>query len=76
MAGVAEQEWLQRCGKKVGYLKLLARWCELRLLTLGHPVPYPPSDPRREELRRQDEVIRRLQAALIAAGVEIPAAVA
>ena len=72
LAGCAEDAWLKRVGSKIGYLKQLARWAELRLITLGHPVPYLPLDPRRIELRRQLKVIERLHAALRAAGVPIP----
>lgn len=71
-AGVAEDIWLKRAGKKLGYLKISAKWVELRMLHLELPVPYLPSDPRQEELRRKDAVIRRLHAALHAAGVAIP----
>lgn len=71
-AGVAEDIWLKRAGKKLGYLKISAKWVELRMLALELPVPYLPSDPRQEELRRKDAVIRRLHAAMHAAGVPIP----
>ena len=71
-AHVAGEDWLQRVGRKVGYLKMAARWIELRMITLGLPVPYLPSDPRQEELRRQRAVIDRLHKALVAAGVAIP----
>lgn len=71
-AGVAEEAWLQRVGKKVGYLRMCSRWAELRMLALELPVPYLPSDPRMEELRRQADTIKRLHRALEEAGVPIP----
>ncbi len=71
-AGIAEAGWLQRAGKKVGVMRMASRWAELRLIALDLPVPYLPSDPRREELRRSAEVIRRLLKALDEAGVARP----
>lgn len=72
VAGVGEAAWRQRAGKKIGHLRMAARWCELRLLSLDLPVPYLPRDPRQEELRRAHARIDVLLKAMRAAGVEIP----
>jgi len=72
-AECAELGWLKRTGGKIAALKMAARWVEFRMRVLGLPVPYLPSDPRKEELRRQGEVIQRLHTVLRAAGLDIPA---
>ena len=72
VAGTAEPAWLHRVGKKTGFLRMCSRWAELRMIALALPVPYLPSDPRQEELRRAAEVIRRLHRALDDAGVPRP----
>lgn len=72
-AGAADEGWLQRVGKKMGYLRMAARWCELRMLALELPVPYLPSDPRKVELRRLSDRIKQLHGLLHQAGVAIPA---
>lgn len=72
MAGIAEADWLQRVGKKLGYLKHTARWCELRLLELGYTVPYLPSDPRTRQIRLLEDRVKLLAGALVAGGLEVP----
>jgi Zn ribbon nucleic-acid-binding protein len=74
LAGVTQDDWLQRAGKKAGFLRMASGWVERRMLTLDLPVPYLPSDPRQEELRRQRVRIEQLLKALTEAGVDVPAA--
>lgn len=60
-AGRGDEDWKRRAGGKLGYLRLAKRWVERRLLELGIPPPYPPTDPRTREIRRMERQIADLK---------------
>lgn len=72
-----DDDWRKRAGGKLGYLKLMARWIERRILNLGLEPPYHPTDPRARYIRNLERKLARLETELEAtrAGkVALPAA--
>lgn len=69
--GTADPDWLRRSGGKLSRLRTALRWVERHMVMLGMYVPYPPTDPRKRQLRELEEVVRKLRNALKQQGVAV-----
>jgi hypothetical protein len=46
---------------KLAFIKIANRWVEARLIALGYPVPYPPTNPLKRELANSAKRIASLK---------------
>jgi hypothetical protein len=64
LAGFDNEDWLHRASMKIVYMKKGRRRLEQRILALGGVPPYPLGDPRRREILRLTEELRKAKAQL------------
>lgn len=69
--GRARDEWLDRVGGKLAFLKIGMRRVETRMLRLGYAVPYPPTLPHVKHQRQLESKIKRLKQLLTEAGIKV-----
>lgn len=68
--GRAEDEWLDRAGGKLAFLRIGKRWVEERMLGLGFEPPYPQQDGRNQTIRGLEKRNKKLKQILREHGIE------